>query len=204
MRHLAKLILFGMLLTPLATNAHPEDASSIKSSAAHTETVTNHKTTRTQTNSSRDGDFWAAIEVLSLEEADRFINEWASTPHDHGPRLIRAEQARRGDIISIVLLYSNCAAGKPEGSECPNRVDIRILAPDGSTYGEFLDQSLAQGQTTTSKSLQLSPSEVRIRFETEDALGIYRIEAKIRDPKRGSAINLSTRVELKADAAAQK
>lgn len=149
----------------------------------------------------RDGAFSAQIHVVTAAEAERFLQEWHSTPTEHGPRLEIADTARRGDSMSIFIFYVGCAADAPAGSECPARADLRILAPDGSVYGEFRDQPLAAGVPTAPRVVQLSPLGLGIVFEPEDATGRYRIQADIRDPQRDLSLALETSVELVADAA---
>ena len=76
---------------------------------------------------------------------------------------------------------------------------LGVIAPDGSTYGEAIDQSLAQGQPTAKGLVQLSPVEMRIRFEPQDALGTYRVEARIDDPDRDILLELRTSIDLVAE-----
>jgi hypothetical protein len=154
--------------------------------------------TRT-TNEDSERGFSAMVHVVRLEEAERFLREWKSTPNDHAPRLTFATTAVRGDIVSAMVLYAGCAADLPAGSECPARIDLRVIAPDGSTYGEYIDQSLAQGQPTATGLVQLSPNEMRIRFEPQDALGTYRVEVRIDDPDRDILLDLETSIDLVAE-----
>ena len=149
----------------------------------------------------RDGAFSAQIHVVAAAEAERFLQEWHSTPTEHGPRLEIADSARRGDSVSVFIFYVGCADDAPAGSECPARADLRILAPDGSVYGEFRDQPLAPGVPTAPRMVQLSPLGLGIVFEPEDAPGRYRILADIRDPQRDLSLALETSVELVVDAA---
>jgi hypothetical protein len=147
----------------------------------------------------RDGAFTAQIHAVTAAEAERFLQEWHSTPTEHGPRLEIAETARRGDTMNVLIFYVGCAADAPVGGDCPARADLRILAPDGSVYGEYRDLPLAEGVPTAPQLVQLSPLGLGIVFEPEDAPGRYRIQADIRDPQRDLSLALETTVELVLD-----
>lgn len=155
-----------------------------------------HEAPRPHTNEASDRGFSALMHVVSSAEAERFLHEWNTTPAAHAPRLTAAGEARRGDTVSTIIVYSGCAADKPAGSVCPARMDLRIVAPDGSTYGEYTDIRLAESVPTAHKVVQLSPVDMRIEFEPHDKPGRYRVLATIRDPSRDIVLSLETGIEL--------
>lgn len=155
-----------------------------------------HEAHRSHANEASDRGFSALLHVVSSAEAERFFHEWNNTPAAHAPRLTAASEARRGDIVSTIIVYSGCAADKPAGSVCPARMDLRIIAPDGSTYGEHTDIPLAEGVPTAHKVVQLSPVDMRIEFEPHDKPGRYRVLATISDPSRDIVLSLETGIEL--------
>ena len=74
-----------------------------------------------------------------------------------------------------------------------------MVAPDGSDYSNPEEMSLSQSQPSApGHILQLSPVELKIRFEPEDPLGDYRIEARIDHPDKDSLLQLSTTLTLKS------
>lgn len=154
-----------------------------------------------------DKGFGAMLRIATLAESERFHEEWYNTATDHAPTLATTDTAVRGDTVSILILYAGCAPPDADEADiaarrvaCPAMLDLRILAPDGSEYGHPEETSLAQNQPAGPAGIvQLSPVEVRIRFEPEDPLGVYRIEARIDEPERDAVLELSTSIELKAD-----
>jgi hypothetical protein len=153
--------------------------------------------------------FGAMLQIATEAESKRFHEEWYGTPTDHAPKLQTTDTAHRGDTVSILVLYAGCAlddatqetitAGK---ALCGAQLRLRVVAPDGTDYTDLEEISLAQSQPSApGHIMQLSPVELKIRFEPEDALGDYRIEARIDHPDKNSLLQLSATVTLKpADA----
>lgn len=150
--------------------------------------------------------FGAMLQIATEAESKRFHDEWYGTATEHAPQLQTVSSARRGDTISVLLLYAGCAlddaaaetvkAGK---APCNAQLRMRVVAPDGSDYAALDEMSLAQSQPSAPTGIvQLSPVELRIRFEPKDALGDYRVEARIDHPDKDALLQLSTTVTLKA------
>lgn len=150
--------------------------------------------------------FGAMLQIATEAESKRFHDEWYGTATEHAPKLQTVSSARRGDTISVLVLYGGCAlddvadetvkAGK---APCAAQLRMRVVAPDGSDYAALDEVSLAQSQPSAPTGIvQLSPVELRIRFEPKDALGDYRVEARIDHPDKDALLQLSTTVTLKA------
>ncbi|NOT89382.1 MAG: hypothetical protein HOP03_14550 [Lysobacter sp.] len=153
--------------------------------------------------------FGAMLQVATEAESKRFHEEWYGTATDHSPKLQTTDSARRGDTVSVLVLYAGCALDDAaqdtiaaNKAPCGAQLRLRVVAPDGSDYGNPEEMSLAQSQPSApGHILQLSPVELKIRFEPGDALGDYRIEARIDHPDKDSLLQLSTTLTLKpADA----
>lgn len=150
--------------------------------------------------------FGAMLQIATEAESKRFYDEWYGTATEHAPQLQTVSSARRGDTISVLLLYAGCAlddasveAIKAGKAPCNAQLRMRVVAPDGSDYAAPEDMSLAQSQASAPAGImQLSPVELKLRFEPGDALGDYRIEARIDHPDKDSLLQLSTTVTLKA------
>ena len=150
--------------------------------------------------------FGAMLQVATEAESRRFHDEWYGTATEHAPQLQTVSSARRGDTISVLLLYAGCAlddaaaetvkAGK---APCNAQLRMRVVAPDGSDYAAYKEMPLAQSQPSAPTGIvQLAPVEMKIRFVPKDALGDYRIEAWIDHPDKHALLQLSTTVTLKA------
>lgn len=142
-----------------------------------------------------DKDFGAMLQVSTRAEAERFRQEWHSTGVEHAPNLTLTETARRGDEVSISLVYAGCG-GKQPAATCDATASITVFKPDGSVYGDFQDLSLANGQPPVANVLQLSPLEIVIRFEPQDPFGTYRIVAKMHDPAQDANLELRNEIAL--------
>ncbi|MFZ5635259.1 MAG: hypothetical protein ACOY82_01595 [Pseudomonadota bacterium] len=151
--------------------------------------------------------FGAMLRIATLAESERFHEEWYNTATEHAPTLATTDTAVRGDTVSILILYAGCA---PQGADeadiaagriaCPAMLDLRVFAPDGTVYAHPEEMPLAQDQPAGPAGIvQLSPVEVRMQFEPQDPLGVYRVEARIDEPERDAVLELSTSIELKAD-----
>ncbi len=149
--------------------------------------------------------FGAMLQIASEAESRRFHEEWYGTATEHSPKLQTTDSARRGETVSVLVLYAGCAldnatpeiiaAGK---AICGAQLRLRVVAPDGKDYTNLEEMSLAQAQPSApGHILQLSPVELKIRFEPEDAFGDYRIEARIDHPDKDSLLQLSATVTLK-------
>lgn len=153
--------------------------------------------------------FGAMLQIATEAESKRFHEEWYGTASDHAPQLQTTDSVRRGETVSVLVLYAGCAlddvseetitAGE---APCDAHLRLRVVAPDGKDYTDAEELSLARSQPAAPQHIvQLSPVELKIRFEPEDALGNYRIEARIDHPDKDSLLQLSTTITLKpADA----
>lgn len=150
--------------------------------------------------------FGAMLQIATEAESHRFHEEWYGTATDHSPKLQTIDSASRGETVSILVLYAGCAlddatqdaiaTGK---APCGAQLRLRVVAPDGADYTDLEEMSLAQSQPSApGHVMQLSPVELKIRFEPEDALGDYRIEARIDHPDKDSLLQLSTTLTLKS------
>jgi hypothetical protein len=153
--------------------------------------------------------FGAMLQIATEAESKRFHEEWYSTAIDHAPQLQTTDSVRRGETVSVLVLYAGCAlddvseeiitAGE---APCDAHLRLRVVAPDGKDHTDAEELSLARSQPAAPQHIvQLSPVELKINFEPEDALGDYRIEARIDHPDKDSLLQLSTTITLKpADA----
>lgn len=149
--------------------------------------------------------FGAMLQIATEAESKRFHEEWYGTPTAHAPRLETTSSAHRGDTVSVLVLYAGCALDDTTAeaidagqAPCTAQLRLRVVAPDGKDYTDLEELPLAQSQPSApAHIMQLSPVELKIRFEPEDAFGDYRFEARIDHPDKDSLLQLSTTVTLK-------
>jgi hypothetical protein len=96
--------------------------------------------------------------------------------------------ARRGEPVAALVLFSECRPSK-EG-KCDVRMDIVVLDPTGTVYGESKDTEVWVGkEAPASGTTQLGVGYLMIRIEPKDPPGEYRIKAHITDRVAGSALD---------------
>lgn len=152
-----------------------------------------------------DRGFSAMLQIATEAESKRFQEEWNGTAIEHTPKLETTDSARRDETVSVLVLYAGCVADDVERAiieigkaDCTAQLRLRVVAPNGSDYTDLEEMSLAQSQPAAPPHIvQLSPVVLKIRFEPEDPLGDYRIEARIDHPDKDALLQLSAIVTLK-------
>ena len=141
------------------------------------------------------GTFSAMLDIATAAEYERFMHEWTTTAKDHVPSLSTTARSHRGGEVNLVIAYAGCQPN-PDTQACDATLDIRILKPDGALYGEFSQLSLAHGQPPAPDVVQISPISVRIRFEPQDPLGVYVIEARVEDAAQQARLDLRNAITV--------
>ena len=71
--------------------------------------------------------------------------------------------------------------------------DITIRSPDGKIYGEFKDIEVWQRPYGAPRNaIQLAVTNLGIRIEDGEQLGMYKVEAKVKDNIKNTALELIT------------
>ena len=83
--------------------------------------------------------FGAMLQIATEAESKRFHEEWYSTATDHSPKLQTIDSARRGETVSILVLYAGCALDDASQDDiatgkapCGAQLRLRVVAPDGA------------------------------------------------------------------------
>ena len=125
------------------------------------------------------GDFGAMLLVTS--DPDSFFEAWNRPPSpDYKPKIETSAEAHRGDTVVGVVVFLGCAPD--ESGNCKSDMDLRLLYPDGSVYGEFKDAEVWLDKAAPPTGvLQVSVANLGLRVEPDDPFGTYRFEAVVRD-----------------------
>jgi hypothetical protein len=115
-----------------------------------------------------------------------FIKEW--TDEKGSPQLKPLTELKRGGDATILIFFSGCARA---GQSCVLTADIKVLKPDGSVYGEFKDRKAFDAKIDTDGNVILSHAMIKMKAESTDALGEYRIIATLHRPSTKTSIELS-------------
>lgn len=140
------------------------------------------------------GDFGAMLLVTSDPEG--FFEAWNRPPSpDYKPVIKTAEEAHRGDSVVGVVLFIGCKAD--ESGNCRADMDLRLLYPDGSVYGEFEGAELWIDKPAPAPGhLQVSVGNLGLRVEPDDPYGTYRFEAIVRDRVANTTLELKQYLEI--------
>jgi hypothetical protein len=141
-----------------------------------------------------DGEFGAMLVVT--DKLDQFLREW-DKPDDpsHPPYISRAKQAKRGDVVWAVVVFTNCAAGSDR--LCRADVDFDIVRPDGSSYASHKAAELWHGPPPPRHILQLSAARLGFQVELNDPLGTYTIRATALDRVANRKVTLEQKLDVR-------
>ena len=140
----------------------------------------------------KNGGFSAMLVLVDEQGLAEF-----STPSDTALRLDPKTTARRGDTITIKILFAGIEL--TEDLKADVQYDVKILNPDGKIYDEtdLSDLRGLAGKIPTRFKVFDNQDVVKIHFEPEDKPGTYKITAKIRDKIADKTIPLKTEIELR-------
>lgn len=124
---------------------------------------------------------------------ESFFEEWNQpTP----PRISVLDTAKKNETLHVIMLLIN--PGKTTDATTDVTADLKVTAPDGSVYGEFKDVPVLQGPNDSPlNSIQLSENNMAFMIEDSDLLGLYTVEAVVKDRIKG--VHLPLKIEFTAE-----
>ncbi|MFZ3322663.1 MAG: hypothetical protein WA190_09835 [Usitatibacter sp.] len=125
--------------------------------------------------------------LLVAGDYNAFIKEWTGSGEGHAPSLNPVKELKRGGEATILIFFSGCAKA---GARCDLSADFKVIAPDGSTYGEFKDRIAFAAKIDKEGTVILSHAMTQLNIEPQDALGEYKVLATLRRPSTGTSIEL--------------
>jgi hypothetical protein len=111
-----------------------------------------------------------------------FLDEWQ---RPEMPQVIPIDTYKRGDEVIPIIIFSS--DGKDENGNADLTYDIKIMKPDGTTYGDF--KQLEVWKNAAAPVMHLVKQPIDIRLEENDPLGLYRIEATIHDNNKKVSVD---------------
>lgn len=128
--------------------------------------------------------------MVAVAPKGAWEKEWNRDP-DRLPALAEVRVAKVGDEFAVLTLFSN------PGLDSRNHVNvicsIRVTRPDGTVAVDETDVPCYQGPVQGSATrVQLSPVIVRFVAEADDPVGIWRVEAEVKDLNRKAVLHLKT------------
>ncbi len=131
--------------------------------------------------------------LMLTSNYNEFIKDWTGSDEKHAPLLKPVSELKRGGDATILVFFSGCA--KP-GERCELTEDIKVIAPDGSVYGEFKDRPAFDAVIDKDGTVMLSHATINMRIEPTDALGQYKVLVTVRRPSTKTSIGLEQPVRV--------
>lgn len=132
------------------------------------------------------GGLYAAMYLT--DNAKAAYESWAEKPRpDYEPRIATINTAKRGDLVSAIILISGYETNSTSG--CNVVVDYEVLNPDGSSYGKVPGMPVCTN-SAASPGFSISESSLDFSIEPSDQTGEYKINALVNDNLDGTQITL--------------
>jgi len=110
-------------------------------------------------------------------------------------KVASVDTARRGEPIATLLMFSGC--GRNKQGNCDVRMDIVVLDPAGSVYGESKNIEVwVERAAPAAGATQLAVGYMMIRIEPKDPAGQYRVKAHINDHVSGVVLDRQASFEV--------
>ena len=135
-----------------------------------------------------------SIHPIVTEHSAEVLERWES-PDGEPIAITPVRVATRGVFIAALVLFEDCTADKR--GNCNVEMNIRAIAPDGSTYGLVTDVELWKDKKAPDNGMsQLGHDYMGIRIEPKDMPGKYTILVTARDRVSGNAAQAETAFEV--------
>lgn len=134
----------------------------------------------------RAADMAISASLIVTTNGRELFQAWETNPAG-GFSIAPVKVAKRGDFLSAVVLFMNCAADSD--GNCNAELDITAFGPTGDVYGEFKGKELWVGKTAPARGhTQLGVDYMGLVIESHDPSGRYRVVATARDLVSGEAV----------------
>jgi hypothetical protein len=139
-----------------------------------------------QSNTGGVGDFGAML--LMTADADQALKNWFASPSE-GFHVSTDSEVERNIPIEALIVFSGCKAN--EQGHCFTEVDYRIVAPDGSIYGDFKNTELWKDKPEIPVGkFGLAVDRIAVSIEDNELLGEYEVVCTVRDLNAGVAFKI--------------
>lgn len=101
------------------------------------------------------------------------------------------DKIERNKIITAFVVFGGCAVDV--NGNCDLKMQITVYQPNGAIYSKLPVMEVWSGKPVPpNKSLGLSAEYMRVRIETGEPLGKYRVDTKIMDKISGKGVILTS------------
>lgn len=116
---------------------------------------------------------------LIATSSNSYAEQWNRNLGDVAPRFENTKEVMKKQYFTILLFVKGC---KTDANMMANvEYDIKITNPDREIYFERTGLVSVSKQVMNTKRILLSEQSLKMCFKTEDPVGKYTIEVKVRD-----------------------
>ena len=140
----------------------------------------------------RDGPLQAMMVFIPKAQVAEF-----DKPYDQAPHITPLKTAKVDDVVAVKIIFIGPQANA--AGDIDMTYDITILGPDGKPYGEP-HKGLEAGRGPMGPVNAVFDNRVAvlmIRFEAQDAKGVYRAVGVLHDNVGGRHLPVEAEIELK-------
>ena len=123
--------------------------------------------------------------MLLLIDDSKFFEDWKKP---EPPRFRTIDKATRMIPVHAVILFAG--PGTNSAGNAHVLCDVKVLKPDGSTYGEQTALVGHESKIASPKHLMLASERLVVRIEPHDPAGTYTVEAIVHDKIRNVDLSL--------------
>lgn len=128
------------------------------------------------------------IQIFATDDLG-FVEEWKTTPPEHGPTIHRIHTAKHNEMFHIGFIVTGCLPN-PEGYQSFT-LDIKVTSPDGQVMVDEKGWAAHNFKLAAEQGLILVDQMIDVVIESGDPLGKYLFEATVNDQVSGkSAIGM--------------
>ena len=132
------------------------------------------------------GDFGA--QMIFVGDENELFKQWATPSVTVNVKTL--ESVEVNGSINAFVVFSGCKPGT--NGNCSVAMRFRVLRPDGQIYADTPPMEVwNEKPAPPAKSLELSADYLKVIIEPKDQLGMYTVQAQIRDNNSGAVLQLS-------------
>jgi len=116
--------------------------------------------------------------IVFVSPTDRFIEEWISTPPEHGPTIKRIQEAKADQLVYVGFIVTGYTTD--DNGSTTFDVDVRVVYPSGEELFKK-DKFAVYHGAPRSAGFVLADPVLELMIESTDPMGQYTIQAVVHD-----------------------
>ena len=132
--------------------------------------------------------------IIVASESPVYIQEWLTTPPNHGVIIKRLHTAKPEQLIVTSFLVHGLASN--QSRQYSFRVSFYVLDPDGKPIFGVRDYAKGKGTIPKNPSFIMADPALDIVLEDSDPPGTYTIAAQVVDTNNGKKADASYKIDF--------